>query len=213
VNVTSPTSDSDDAYWQRPDPAADSLGRSDQTQPPTDGHPAQGSHQAQDDHSAQPGYPAQGGYQAQSDHTAQPGYSAYGDHTPQPGYSAQDDRLFQPGGHPWPSADPLGGPASSPSAFGPPGPGGDPFGRVEFGGRNAVPETGYAGPPRSDPPAPGWRPPTIAHPPPPRTMPGQDIDALEEAEGSARTVTYGVGLVAGAVGIILVCLLCARVFF
>jgi hypothetical protein len=44
-------------------------------------------------------------------------------------------------------------------------------------------------------------------------MPAQDIDALEEAEGSARTVTYGIGLVAGAIAIILMCLLCARVIF
>jgi hypothetical protein len=44
-------------------------------------------------------------------------------------------------------------------------------------------------------------------------MPPQDIDALEEAEGSARTVTYGIGLVAGAIAIILMCLLCARVIF
>lgn len=111
MNVTSPTSDSDDAYWQRPDPAAESLGRPERDEP------------------------------------------------------------------------------------------------------TAVPDPGYAGPPRTDPPAPGWRPPTIAHPPPPRSLPAQDIDALDEAEGSARTVTYGVGLVAGAVAIILMCLLCARVFF
>jgi hypothetical protein len=39
------------------------------------------------------------------------------------------------------------------------------------------------------------------------------MDALDEAEGSARTVTYGVGLVAGAIAIILICLLCARAIF
>lgn len=44
-------------------------------------------------------------------------------------------------------------------------------------------------------------------------MPAQDMDVLDEAEGSARTVTYGVGLVAAAIGVILMCLLCARVFF
>ena len=112
MNVTSPTNDPDDAYWQRPHPAAESLGR-----------PDPGEADSRDS----------------------------GEHT-------------------------------------------------------------YAGPPRTDPPAPHWRPPTIAHPPPPRAMPGQDADALDEAEGSARTVTYGVGLVAGAVAVILVCLLCARVF-
>jgi hypothetical protein len=71
----------------------------------------------------------------------------------------------------------------------------------------------YSGPPRTDPPPPGWRPPVIAQPPPPRDLPGQDIDALDEAEGSARTVTYGVGLVAGAIALILMCLLCARAIF
>ncbi|WP_412753088.1 translation initiation factor 2 [Krasilnikovia sp. M28-CT-15] len=68
----------------------------------------------------------------------------------------------------------------------------------------------YPGPPRMDPPPPYWRPPTVAQPPPPRAMPAQDMDALDEQEGSARTVTYGVGLVAGAIGLILMCLLCAR---
>lgn len=75
------------------------------------------------------------------------------------------------------------------------------------------PEPDYPGPPRPAPPSPSWRPPTIAQPPPPRSMPAQDMDALDEAEGSARTVTYGVGLVAGAIALILMCLLCARVIF
>ncbi|WP_433370872.1 translation initiation factor 2 [Actinoplanes sp. CA-142083] len=72
---------------------------------------------------------------------------------------------------------------------------------------------GYQGPPRAAPPPPDWRPPTIAQPPSPRALPAQDMDALDDAEGSARTVTYGVGLVAGAVAVILVCLLCARAIF
>jgi hypothetical protein len=44
-------------------------------------------------------------------------------------------------------------------------------------------------------------------------MPAQNVDALDEAEGSARTVTFGVGLVAGAIALILMCLLCARAIF
>jgi hypothetical protein len=44
-------------------------------------------------------------------------------------------------------------------------------------------------------------------------MPAQDMDAVDEEEGSARTVTYGIGLVAGAIAVILMCLLCARVLF
>lgn len=71
----------------------------------------------------------------------------------------------------------------------------------------------YEGPPRSAPPSPQWRPPTIAQPPPPHAMPPQDTDALDEAERSARTVTYGIGLVAGAIALILMCLLCGRVLF
>jgi len=75
------------------------------------------------------------------------------------------------------------------------------------------PAAGYQGPPRATPPPPHWRPPTIAQLPPPRALPPQDMDALDEAEGSARTVTYGVGLVAGAIALILMCLLCARTLF
>jgi len=71
----------------------------------------------------------------------------------------------------------------------------------------------YSGPPRTDPPPANWRPPTVQQAPPPRSLPPQDLDALDEAERSARTVTYGVGLVAGAVALILLCLLCARAIF
>ena len=71
----------------------------------------------------------------------------------------------------------------------------------------------YTGPPSADPPPATWRPPTVAEPPPPRIMPGQDLDALDESERSARTVTYGVGLVIGAIALILMCLLCARAIF
>ncbi|MEV6602225.1 hypothetical protein AB0M36_36050 [Actinoplanes sp. NPDC051346] len=49
--------------------------------------------------------------------------------------------------------------------------------------------------------------------PPPRSMPAQDYEALDESEGAARTVTYGVGLVAGAIALIVLCLLCARSIF
>lgn len=71
----------------------------------------------------------------------------------------------------------------------------------------------YSGPPRTSSPSPHWRPPTIAQPPPPRALPAQNMDAIDEAEGSARTVTFGIGLVAGAIALILMCLLCARVLF
>ncbi|WP_239163038.1 translation initiation factor 2 [Paractinoplanes rishiriensis] len=79
--------------------------------------------------------------------------------------------------------------------------------------RPEPPAPTYAGPPTTPSPSPHWRPPTIATPPPPRALPPQDMDALDEAEGSARTVTYGIGLVAGAIALILMCLLCARALF
>ncbi|WP_239137954.1 translation initiation factor 2 [Actinoplanes regularis] len=91
-----------------------------------------------------------------------------------------------------------------------PGPDAAPLGRPAQD-QPATPESpSYPGPPHTDPPTASWRPPTIATPPPPRHMPAQDMDAIDEAEGSARTVTYGVGLVAGAVALILICLLCGR---
>jgi hypothetical protein len=71
----------------------------------------------------------------------------------------------------------------------------------------------YPGPPHADPPPPDWRPTIVPQPPPPRMMPAQDMDALDEEEDSARTVTYGIGLVAAAIAVILMCLLCARVLF
>jgi hypothetical protein len=85
--------------------------------------------------------------------------------------------------------------------------------RPDFGRPPAVPRPApppYAGPPRADPPPPGWRPPTVSQPPPPRALPAQDQAALDDAEGSARTVTYGVGMVAGAILLIIMCLLCSR---
>jgi hypothetical protein len=75
------------------------------------------------------------------------------------------------------------------------------------------PKPSYQGPPRTPRPSPHWQPPVVQQPPPPRVMPSQDMDALDEAEGSARTVTYGVGLVVGAIALILMCLLCARIIF
>ncbi len=71
----------------------------------------------------------------------------------------------------------------------------------------------YAGPPPSTPPPPGWRPPLVVQPPPPRRLPPQDEQSLDEAERSARTVTYGIGMVAGAVLLVVVCVLCSRVLF
>jgi hypothetical protein len=92
-----------------------------------------------------------------------------------------------------------------------PGPDGEPA-RPEVAGE-AAPEPGYAGPPPTQPPPAGWRPPTDLQPPPPRQLAPQDNDKIEAEEKDARTLTYGVGLVAAAVMVVLSCLLCSRVLF
>lgn len=71
----------------------------------------------------------------------------------------------------------------------------------------------YAGPPPTVPPPPGWRPPLEIQPPPPRELPPQDHEELDAAEQSARTITYGVGMVAGAILLIVICALCSRILF
>ncbi|MEV0713089.1 translation initiation factor 2 [Asanoa sp. NPDC050611] len=92
-----------------------------------------------------------------------------------------------------------------------PGPGSEPPAPERTG--EAVPPTGYAGPPPTQQPPAGWRPPTYLQPPPPRQLAPQDIDKIEAQEKDARTLTYGVGLVAAAVMVVLSCLLCSRVLF
>jgi hypothetical protein len=63
------------------------------------------------------------------------------------------------------------------------------------------------------PPPPGWRPPVEYEPAPPRELPQQDQVELDTAEQSARTVTLGVGVVVGAILLIVICVLCGRVVF
>ncbi|MFC6015097.1 translation initiation factor 2 [Plantactinospora solaniradicis] len=75
------------------------------------------------------------------------------------------------------------------------------------------PEVHYPGPPASDTPPPGWRPPVHVQPPPPRPLPAQDLPGLDVAEDSARTLTYGIGLVGGAALLVVMCLLCSRLLF
>jgi hypothetical protein len=68
----------------------------------------------------------------------------------------------------------------------------------------------YTGPPRSTPPPPGWQPRRLLQVPPPRAMPPQDLDRLDNAEQQARTVTYGVGMLAGAILLVVLFVLCGR---
>ena len=53
----------------------------------------------------------------------------------------------------------------------------------------------------------------VVVPPPPRTLPAQDDQEIEELERDARTVTYGVGLLAGAVLLVILLVLCGRALF
>jgi hypothetical protein len=68
----------------------------------------------------------------------------------------------------------------------------------------------YSGPPTSTPPPPGWRPPVVVPTPPPRDMPAQDQPAMDTNERGTRAVTYGVGIFAGAVVLVLIFIVCAR---
>jgi hypothetical protein len=71
----------------------------------------------------------------------------------------------------------------------------------------------YPGPPPSAPPPKGWRPPVVMHPPAPRELPRQDVSGIDEAERSARTLTYGIGMIAAAILAVVICLLCSRALF
>ncbi len=62
------------------------------------------------------------------------------------------------------------------------------------------------------PPA-DWRPPYIVEPAPPRWLPTQDYERLAEDEARARTLTQGIGVVAAAVMVLLMCAICGRVMF
>jgi hypothetical protein len=68
----------------------------------------------------------------------------------------------------------------------------------------------YTGPPTATPPPKGWRPPVVVPTPPPREMPQQDQEAMDANERSTRVVTYGVGIFAAAVVLVLVFIVCAR---
>lgn len=71
----------------------------------------------------------------------------------------------------------------------------------------------YTGPPRTNPPPAAWRPPIVAEPPPPGALPEQDHERIDVEEQAARTLTTGIGLVVGAVCLVLLLILCARAVF
>lgn len=75
------------------------------------------------------------------------------------------------------------------------------------------PALAYAGPPPSNPPPTAWRPPLVSNPPPPQELPPQDHARIDLEEQAARTLTQGIGMVVGAVAIVLLLVLCARGLF
>jgi hypothetical protein len=100
--------------------------------------------------------------------------------------------------HPAPPVQPTPSPTQAPQRGGPVG---------------QAAAANYPGPPQNPTPAPGWRPPVYVQPAPPRPLPAQDIPAIEAEEAGARTLTYGVGLIAGAILLVVMCLLCSRLLF
>lgn len=68
----------------------------------------------------------------------------------------------------------------------------------------------YQGPPTATPPPKGWKPPVVVPTPPPREMPPQDHAAMDADEHSTKAVTYGVGIFAAAVVLVLIFIVCAR---
>jgi hypothetical protein len=44
-------------------------------------------------------------------------------------------------------------------------------------------------------------------------MPAQDLPGLDQAERQVRTLTYGIAMIAGAIMIVLMLVLCGRALF
>lgn len=63
------------------------------------------------------------------------------------------------------------------------------------------------------PPTPGWRPRLLVQVPQARPLPEQNDAALDEQDKAARTITYGVGMLAGAIALIILFVLCGRALF
>jgi hypothetical protein len=73
--------------------------------------------------------------------------------------------------------------------------------------------SGYTPPPPTVAPPAGWQTPLILTPAAPRQLPQQDHAAIDQSEQSARNVTAVVGIVATAVVIVLLLVLCGRLVF
>ena len=75
------------------------------------------------------------------------------------------------------------------------------------------PASTYTGPPPTMPVSANWRPQMLIQVPEAHTLPAQDDTALDEQDRAARTVTYGVGMLAGAIALLVLIVLCGRVLF
>jgi hypothetical protein len=49
--------------------------------------------------------------------------------------------------------------------------------------------------------------------PAPRNLPAQDPDSIDRVERRALVTTYGIGMIAGAIGLVLLIVLCGRAVF
>jgi hypothetical protein len=49
--------------------------------------------------------------------------------------------------------------------------------------------------------------------PAPRNLPSQDPDSIDRIERRALVTTYGVSMIAGAIGLVLLIVLCGRLVF
>lgn len=115
-----------------------------------------------------------------------------------------------PGGFPIPSGATPASPVPGNSAAGGSGvPGGSAWSR----GADAGEPPAYAGPPRPVPGSAATRPPTVIRTAPARKLPEQDIAGLDADERQARTMTYGVGMITGAVALLILFVLCGRILF
>ena len=77
----------------------------------------------------------------------------------------------------------------------------------------APPPPAYSGPPPTVPAPLDWHPPTVVTIPAPRQLPDQDPQSIESNERQALVTTYGVGMIAGAIGLLVLIILCGRVIF
>ncbi|MBA3489941.1 MAG: translation initiation factor 2 [Longispora sp.] len=74
----------------------------------------------------------------------------------------------------------------------------------------ATPGPGYAGPPQSAPPGPDWQPPSLVNVSAPRVLPEQDHEKIDQDELTARSVTFGIGMLSVAAIVILLAVVFLR---